>query len=224
MVRAIQDVTSRRSRLRRSANPADSFRLRASSSILRNRPTRSASYGRPMPCSAFSSSNSIWRMVLSVSRFTRTVGVRPEVGSRCARLLMTGNARNRPQAVRQPDYARTAWATRSYQSMDKKSSECNSLAAPPIAPLINPSHGHASGTNDARTHGDLGDIASLSRSADQHKRSRLCSDAHDTRVGRYPPQNRVLQHRPLAPQRLSPQLRRSCQAFRPRSLMCPMFS
>ena len=128
VVRAIQDVTSRRSRLRRSANPADSFRLRASSSILRNRPTRSASYrGRPMPCSAFSSSNSIWRMVLSVSRFTRTVGVpRPEVGSRCARLLMTGNARNRPQAVRQPDYARTAWATRSYQSMDKKSSECNS--------------------------------------------------------------------------------------------------
>jgi hypothetical protein len=28
--------------------------------------TRSASYGNAMPCSAFSSSNSIWQMVLSV--------------------------------------------------------------------------------------------------------------------------------------------------------------
>jgi hypothetical protein len=53
--------------LRRSASPSDSFRLRASTSIVRKFPTRSGANGRAMPCSAFSSSNSIWRMVLSVS-------------------------------------------------------------------------------------------------------------------------------------------------------------
>ena len=41
---------------------ADSFRLRASRSMLRNCPTRSASYGNAMPCSALSSSNSICRI------------------------------------------------------------------------------------------------------------------------------------------------------------------
>src|SRR5262245_3785163 len=82
----------------------------------------------------------------------------------------------------------------------KKSGESFALAAPPTvcAPLINPSRGHASRTNDARTREDPGDIASPSRSAGRHNRSSLCSDAHDTRVGRYQPQNRVLQHRPLA--------------------------
>jgi hypothetical protein len=63
-----QEVASRLPRvLSRSASPADSFRLRASTSILRNCPTRSASHGKAMPCSAFSSSNSIWRMAVSGS-------------------------------------------------------------------------------------------------------------------------------------------------------------
>jgi hypothetical protein len=57
--------------------------------------------------------------------------------------------------------------------VSKKSSECNALAAPSavFAPLINPSRGHASGTNDARTRGHLGDIASPNRSAGQHNRT-----------------------------------------------------
>jgi hypothetical protein len=46
--------------------------------------------------------------------------------------------------------------------VDKKSSECIAPAAPSAVcvPLINPSRGHASGRNDARIHGDLGDCLS----------------------------------------------------------------
>src|SRR6476469_1526615 len=61
--------------LRFVASAWDSFRLRASTSMWRNCPTRSGSYGRAMPCSAFSSSNSIWRIAVSVSRFAIIVPI-----------------------------------------------------------------------------------------------------------------------------------------------------
>jgi hypothetical protein len=105
--------------------------------------------------------------------------------------------------IAQPDYARPAWPTRSCQKK-RAASALHSLLCGCLVVLINSSRGHASGTNDARTLGDLGDIASPSRSAGQHNRSSLCSDARGMQVGRYQPQNPGLQHRLLAPKRLSP--------------------
>jgi hypothetical protein len=89
----------------------------------------------------------------------------------------------------------------------------------------NPNRGHASDTSDARTSGDLGDIAFPSRSAGWHNRSSLCSSgAPGTQVGQYRRRNPVPEGKLLALARASCQFLQSCRAHRRRSLVCSMFS
>jgi hypothetical protein len=74
--------------------------------------------------------------------------------------------------IAQPRFCENGLANEVVSIVGQKKQRVHALAASSAVcvPLIDPSPGHASGTNDAGTHGDR-DIASPSRSEGQHHRS-----------------------------------------------------
>ncbi len=108
-----------------------------------------------------------------------------------------------PLRLSDPHGCRTPW---------ELAHECIAPAATVVCPpLINPSRDRAAGNFRARTHGDLDDDASLSRSVGQHNRHSPGSVAPGTRVCRSQFRNPVLPGRLLAPKRPTRRHQQSCR-------------